>query len=158
MGLRVRPMKIGEEDAVAVLIRQMPKDIGLDVVPLITGQNLRDCKDVADVTVVEDTGQILGVCLWTMTYSSWRGCRGIYISDLYVMPFARGKQMGEKLLVGTIREAKKRGAGFVKMEVDATNSNAARFYQRLRFKHKSDDQIFILEPDAFAALAKGDDK
>ena len=156
MGLRVRPMKAGEEDAVAVLIRQMPKDIGLDVVPLITGQNLRDCKDVAQVTVIEDTGQILGVCLWAMTYSSWRGGRGIYISDLYVMPFTRGKQVGEKLLVGTIREAQKRGAGFIKMEVDVTNDGAARFYERLGFKHKSEDRIFILEPDAFEALAKGE--
>ncbi len=156
MGFRVRPMKAGEEDAVAVLIRQMPRDIGLDVVPLITGQNLRDCKDVAQVTVIEDTGQMLGVCLWTMTYSSWRGGRGIYISDLYVMPFARGKNVGEKLLVGTMHEAQKRGAGFIKMEVDVTNSGAARFYKRLGFKHKSDDHIFILEPAAFAALAKGE--
>ena len=156
MGLRVRPMRAGEEDAVAVLIRQMPKDIGLDVVPLITGQSLRDCKDVAEVTVVEDTGQILGVCLWTMTYSSWRASRGIYISDLYVIPFARGRQIGEKLLVGTMREAQKRGASFIKMEVDVANENAARFYQRLGFHHKSDDRIFILEPDAFTALAKGD--
>ena len=158
MGLRVRPMKAGEEDAVAVLIRQMPKDIGLDFVPKITGQNLRDCKDVAQVTVIEDTGQILGVCLWTMTYSSWRGSRGIYISDLYVTPLARGKQLGEKLLVGTIREAQQRGAGFIKMEVDVTNEGAARFYERLRFKHKNEDRIFILEPDAFEALVKGDEK
>jgi ribosomal protein S18 acetylase RimI-like enzyme len=156
MGFRVRPMKAGEEDAVAVLIRQSPKDIGLAVVPLITGQNLRECEDVARVTVIEDTGQMLGVCLWTITYSSWRGCRGIYISDLYVMPFARGKQVGEKLLVGTIREAQKNGAGFIKMEVDETNEGAARFYQRLGFKHKSDDRIFILEPEAFALLAKGE--
>jgi ribosomal protein S18 acetylase RimI-like enzyme len=156
MGFRVRPMKVGEEDAVAVLIRQMPKDLGLDVVPLITGQNLRDCKDVAQVTVIEDTGQMLGVCIWAMTYSSWRGGRGIYISDLYVMPFARGKSVGEKLLVGTMREAQKRGAGFIKLEVDVTNSGAERFYDRLGFKHKSDDRIFILEPDAFASLAKGE--
>ena len=156
MGLRVRPMKAGEEDAVAVLICQMPKDIGLDVVPKITGQNLRDCKDVAQVTVIEDTGQILGVCLWTLTYSSWRASRGIYISDLYVMPFARGKQVGEKLLVGTIREAQQRGAGFIKMEVDVTNEGAARFYERLGFKHKKEDRIFILEADAFSVLAKGE--
>ena len=158
MGLRVRPMKVGEEDAVAVLIRQMPKDIGLDVDPMVTGQNLRDCKDVAQVTVIEDTGQILGVCLWTLTYSSWRASRGIYISDLYVMPFARGKQVGEKLLVGTIREAQKRGAGFIKMEVDVSNDGAARFYERLGFEHKAEDRIFILEADMFSTLAKGDEK
>ena len=158
MGLRVRPMKAGEEDAAAVLIRQMPKDIGLEFVPLITGQNLVDCKDVAEITLIEDDDQVLGVCLWTMTYSSWRASRGIYVSDLYVIPFARGRQIGEKLLVGTICEAQKRGAGFVKMEVDVNNHGAAQFYERLGFKHKSDDRIFILEPDAFAALAKGDEK
>ncbi len=158
MGLRVRPMKAGEEDAVAVLIRQMPKDIGLDVVPLITGQNLRDCSDVAKVTVAEEIGQILGVCLWAMTYSSWRGVRGIYISDLYVMPLARGRNVGEKLLVGTMQEAQKCGAGFIKMEVEVSNQGAARFYERLGFKHKIDDRIFILEPDAFAKLAKGETK
>ena len=156
MSLRVRFMREGEEDAVAVLIRQMPKDIGLDIVPLITGQNLRDCKDVAQVTVAEDAGLILGVCLWTMTYSSWRGSRGIYISDLYVMGHARGRQIGEKLLRGTIAGAQKKGASFIKMEVDVVNENAARFYERLGFKHKSDDRIFILEPVAFAALSKGD--
>ncbi len=156
MSLRVRFMREGEEDAVAVLIRQMPKDIGLDIVPLITGQNLRDCKDVAQVTVAEDAGLILGVCLWTMTYSSWRGSRGIYISDLYVMGHARGRQVGEKLLRGTIAFAQKKGASFIKMEVDVANEGAARFYERLGFHHKSDDRIFILEPDAFAALAKGD--
>ena len=91
-----------------------------------------------------------------MTYSSWRGCRGIYISDLYVMPFARGKQVGEKLLIGTVREAHKLGAGFIKLEVDETNDGAARFYERLGFTHKSQDRIFILEPDAFASLAKGE--
>ena len=154
MNLLVRPMRADEAEAVAVLIRQMPKDIGLDVVPKITGQNLRDCGDVAKVTLAEDDGHILGVCLWTMTYSSWRGCRGIYISDLYVVPSVRGKQVGERLLVGTIREAHQHRAGFIKMEVDVSNDGAARFYDRLGFKHKSDDRIFILEPDAYAALAK----
>ena len=74
MSVGIRPMRDGEEDAVAVLIRQLPKDLGLRTIPKMTGQNLRDAKGLAQVMVADDAGLILGVCLWTMTYSSWRGC------------------------------------------------------------------------------------
>ncbi len=154
MSLGIRMMQEGEEDAVAVLIRQMPKDLGLTVVPKMTGQNLRDAKGLAQVTVAVDAGLMLGVCLWTMTYSSWRGSRGIYISDLYVLPHARGRKIGEKLMRGTVLEAQKQGAGFIKMEVEVSNEAGARFYKRLGLRHKSDDRIFILEPEAFEHLAR----
>lgn len=153
MSVGIRPMRDGEEDAVAVLIRQLPKDLGLDTVPKMTGQNLRDAKGLAHVTVADGAGLILGVCLWTMTYSSWRGCPGIYISDLYVLQPARGRKIGEKLLRGTLRESLKLGARFVKMEVEVDNAAAARFYERLGLKHKSNDRVFILEPDKFEQLA-----
>jgi ribosomal protein S18 acetylase RimI-like enzyme len=153
MSLGIHPMREGQEDAVAVLIRQLPKDLGIAADFKMTGQNLRDAKGLAHVMVAEDSGLIVGVCLWTMTYSSWRGCPGIYISDLYVMPHVRGRKIGEKLLRGTILESQKRGAGFIKMEVDVSNEAGARFYERLGFKHKADDRIFILEPDGFEFLA-----
>jgi ribosomal protein S18 acetylase RimI-like enzyme len=154
MSLGIRMMRDGEEDAVAVLVRQLPKDLGLTAVPKMTGQNLRDAKGLAQVTVAVDAGLILGVCLWTMTYSSWRGMPGIYVSDLYVLPHARGRKIGEKLMRGTLHEAHKRGAGFIKMEVDVGNHAAARFYEHLGFIHKSDDRIFILEPDSFEHMAR----
>jgi GNAT superfamily N-acetyltransferase len=155
LSIGVKLMREGQEDAVAVLIRQLPKDLGLTTVPKMTGQNLRDAKGLAHVMVAEDAGLLLGVCLWTMTYSSWRGCAGIYISDLYVLPHARGRKIGERLLRGTVIEAQKRGAGFVKMEVDVANTSGARFYERLGFKHKSDDRIFILEAQEFGELSNG---
>ena len=153
MSIGIKAMREGQEDAVAVLIRQLPKDLWLDTVPKMTGQKLGDANGLAHVMVAEDAGLLLGVCLWTMTYSSWRGSAGIYISDLYVLPHARGRKIGEKLLRGTILEAQKRGARFIKMEVESNNEAAARFYRRLGFKHKSDDQIFILEPFEFEQIA-----
>jgi ribosomal protein S18 acetylase RimI-like enzyme len=145
-------MKDGEEDAVAVLIRRLPKDLGLAVVPKITGSNLRAGKGVAEVTVAEDAGLIVAVCLWTMTFSSWRGMKGIYVSDLYVMDHVRGRKIGERLLRFTMSEAQSRGAGFVKLEVDQTNISAQRFYHRLGFVHKAEDQFHSLEPDQFSAM------
>jgi ribosomal protein S18 acetylase RimI-like enzyme len=154
MSIGIKPMRVGQEDAVAVLIRQLPKDLGLNIMPKITGESLRQAKGLAEVTVAEDAGLLLGVCLWTMTYSSWRGAPGIYISDLYVLPHARGRKIGEKLLRGVVAQSKKRGATFVKMEVDETNQAAAKFYGRLGFTHKVEDKIFILESNEFQNLAK----
>jgi ribosomal protein S18 acetylase RimI-like enzyme len=155
MSIGIKPMREGQEDAVAVLIRQLPKDLGLITVPKMTGQNLRDAKGLAHVMVAEDAGLLLGVCLWTMTFSSWRGCAGIYISDLYVLPHVRGRKIGERLLRGTLLEAQKLGAQFVKMEVDIANEAGARFYQRLGFKHKSEDRMFTLEKNEFGELTHG---
>jgi ribosomal protein S18 acetylase RimI-like enzyme len=149
MSLGIRAMREGEEDAVAVLIRRLPKDIGLDVVPKITGASLRECKDVARVTVADNAGLIVGVCLWTLTYSSWRASKGCYISDLYVLSHMRGRKVGEKLLRGVTREAQKMGANFIKLEVDEANDAAEKFYDRFGFVHKKQDRFFVLEPDAF---------
>jgi ribosomal protein S18 acetylase RimI-like enzyme len=155
MSIGVRFMRDGQEDAVAAMLRALPKDLGLSVVPKVTGESLRAAKDLAHVTIADDSGLLLGACLWVMTFSSWRGAKGIYISDLYVMGHARGRKVGEKLLLGTLREAAKMGATFVKMEVDHANAGAQRFYDRLGFVHKPDDMFYVLEPDGFSKLLKG---
>jgi ribosomal protein S18 acetylase RimI-like enzyme len=155
MSLKLRYMREGEEDAAAVLIKQLPRAIGLDVVPKLTGAILREASDVAKVTVAEDAGLIVSVCLWTMTFSSWRGMKGIYVSDLFVMDHVRGRNIGEALLRYTMLEARKLGAGFVKLEVDHANVGAQRFYQRHGFVHKPEDQFHVLEPAAFDAFVEG---
>jgi ribosomal protein S18 acetylase RimI-like enzyme len=155
MSIGVRFMREGQEDAVAAMLRALPKDLGLPVVPKVTGASLREAKDLVHVTIADDSGLLLGACLWVMTFSSWRGAKGIYISDLYVMGHARGRKVGEKLLLGTLREAAKLGATFVKMEVDHANKGAQRFYDRLGFAHKPDDMFYVLEPEHFSKLLKG---
>jgi ribosomal protein S18 acetylase RimI-like enzyme len=156
MSIGCRSMRPGEEEVVAVLIRQMAKDLGHgDFVPKLTGQSLREASDITHVMVAEDAGLILGVCVWIMTYSTWRGAKGVYICDLFVLEHARGRQVGEKLLRSTLVEAQKLGSSFVKMEVETVNTRAQDFYRRLGFTQKVEDQFFILEPEAFSALVKG---
>lgn len=155
MSIGIRPMRQGEEDAVVTMLRQLPKDLGLSVVPKITGESLRDADGLARVTVAENSGLLVGCCLWVMTYSSWRGAKGIYISDIYVMEHARDQKVGDKLLRRVARDAQALGAAFIKLEVDVTNSKARAFYERRGFKHKADDQLLILEPEEFTAFAKG---
>ena len=99
---------------------------------------------------------MLGVCSWVMTYSTQRAMPGIYICDLFILGHARGRGIGDALLKGVMKAAAKRGAGFIKMEVDVTNEGAARFYERLGFIHKSEDRYYALEPQEFANLLKGE--
>jgi ribosomal protein S18 acetylase RimI-like enzyme len=158
MSIGVRFMREGQEEAVAAMLRALPKDLGKTVVPKVTGASLRDNKGFVHVIVAEDSGLLLGVCLWLLTYSSWRGAKGIYISDLYVMGHARGRKVGEKLLRGTLKEAAKMGASFVKMEVDQANVGAQGFYSRLGFSHAADDLFYVLEKENFTQLLKDDAK
>lgn len=155
MSIGIRPMRRGEEDAVVTMLRQLPKDLGLSVVPKVTGESLRDADGLARVMVAENSGLLVGCCLWVMTYSSWRGARGIYVSDIYVMEHARDQRVGDKLLRRVARDAQALGASFIKLEVDVTNSKARAFYERRGFKHKTDDQLLILEPEEFITFTKG---
>ena len=90
---------------------------------------------------------MLGACLGLMTYSTWRGARGLYIVDLFVAPETRGRRIGEKLLREAARRGQRRGAQFIKLEVDETNTGAERFYARLGFDKKAQDRLHILEQD-----------
>ncbi len=152
MSVGFRPMRDGQEDAVAAMVRQLPKDLGLPVAPKLTGDALRKAKGLVHVTVAEDSGLLLGACLWLFTFSTWRGCKGMYVVDLFVMEHARGKKVGERLLQSAGREAAAAGADFIKLEVDETNTGGQRFYIRVGFGKHREDELFILEPDSFKSF------
>ena len=59
MSLGCRPMRLGEADAVATMFRKLPRDLGLDASPKISGTALRENTDVLHVTVAEDSGQVV---------------------------------------------------------------------------------------------------
>jgi len=142
-----KPMRPGQEDAVAALVRQLPKDLNLDVQAKLTGESLRKAAGLVNVTVAEDSGLLLGACVWLMTFSTWRSTKGMYVVDLFVMSHARGRKIGERLLQAAAKLAQKEGAEFIKLEVDVTNEGAGRFYDRFGFGRHPNDELFILEED-----------
>jgi ribosomal protein S18 acetylase RimI-like enzyme len=156
MSIKYRPMRPGEEDAVAVMVRQLPKDLGLSTVPLATGNDLRRDAEIVKVTVAENTGLLVGAAVWMIVFSTWRGCKGVYICDLYVMDHLRGRRIGEGLLRATGQDAAKLGARYIKLEVDTTNGKGLKFYERLLFEKKPTELTHFLEPDQFAAFITGD--
>jgi len=48
--------------------------------------------------VVEVDGEIAGMAIWFLNYSTWQGKHGIYLEDLFVKPEFRGRGYGKALL------------------------------------------------------------
>ncbi len=153
MGVGFRAMRAGQEDAVAAMIRQLPKDLGIDAVPKITGDSLRAAADLIQVSVADDSGLLLGCCVWMPVFSTWRGAKGVYICDLYVMKHARGKRIGERLVHYVAKRAKAIGASYMRLEVDTENPRASEFYARLGFAKRAGDENHFMEQDALDSLA-----
>ena len=43
-------------------------------------------------------GAVVGIALWFLNFSTWRGEHGIYLEDLFVRPDQRGSGLGRALL------------------------------------------------------------
>jgi ribosomal protein S18 acetylase RimI-like enzyme len=147
MTFEIRTMQDNEAPIVAGMVHGLARDLNLNIVPALTGNVLLESLDLVDVVVAAEAGKLLGACLSLMTFSTFRGAKGIYVVDLFVDGTARNRNIGEALLRETARWGKVRGAKFVKLEVDLTNAGGARFYERLGFKKKLEDRLFILEQD-----------
>jgi ribosomal protein S18 acetylase RimI-like enzyme len=147
VSLQLRAMRPEEAEAVAGMVRGLAEHIGTGFVPKLTGEKLSRAQDLIDVVVAEEGGRLIGACLGLMTFSTWRGAPGLYVVDLFVLPEARGRNVGLDLLRCSARRFAKRGAEFIKLEVDETNTGAERFYARLGFTKKTEDRLHILEQD-----------
>jgi len=71
--------------------------------------------------IAEIDGSAAGLALYFNEFSTWRGRRGVYLQDLYVMPDARGRGVGEELIRQLAIEAKSNGAVYLRLAVDAEN-------------------------------------
>ena len=152
MSIAYRPMRQGQEDAVASFIRQIPKDLGLAIAPPLTGETLRGWRDDVHIVVADNAGLLCGACVWFATYSTWRAAKGAYISDIFVLGHLRGRSIGANLVRAAAREAEKQGASFLRLDVTKITPRPRKFYERLGFKADEDGLNLFLEPDDFKTL------
>ncbi len=54
-------------------------------------------------------GDAVGMALWFLNFSTWRGVHGVYLEDLYVRPAARGAGVGRALLAALAGVCAERG-------------------------------------------------
>ena len=84
-----------------------------------------------EVLLACDDNQILGVALYFRTFSTFLGRPGIYLEDLFVREFARGRGIGESLLRRIARITLEIGGGRLEWAVLDWNQTAISFYKKM---------------------------
>ena len=84
-----------------------------------------------EILLAYNENQVLGFALYFHTYSTFLGRKGIYLEDLYVREFARGKGIGEALLRRIARSTLEMGGGRLEWSVLDWNQPAISFYKKM---------------------------
>ena len=104
--------------------------------------------------VAEVDGEVVGMALWFLSFSTWRGVHGIYLEDLYVTPAHRGAGYGKALLAHLARRCVDAGHGRLEWSVLDWNTPAIDFYVGLGAVPMDGWTTHRLTGDALAALAR----
>lgn len=100
---------------------------------------------------LEGAGTV-GAALYSPTFSTVRGA-GVYVSDLWVAPEARGGGLGRRLLGAVLRDAGETwGAVRLTLNVYHHSAAARAFYERLGFVPVESYTTMTLEQDAATRL------
>jgi len=79
--------------------------------------------------VAEIDGKVVGMTLFFMTYSSWKG-KMLYLDDFVVTEAHRRSGAGQLLFDAFLKEGRRRGCRLVKWQVLDWNEPALRFYAK----------------------------
>ncbi|MBR9922147.1 MAG: GNAT family N-acetyltransferase [Bacteroidetes bacterium] len=84
---------------------------------------------IFEVILAETDQTIVGMALYYMTYSTWKG-RMLHLEDFIVKSKWRRKGIGEKLFDAFMEEAWHRNCSLIKWQVLDWNEPALRFYKK----------------------------
>ena len=100
----------------------------------------------------DEPGELAGLAIWFLTFSTWEGVHGIHLEDLYVAPQHRGAGHGRALLARLAQEAVARGLARVEWAVLDWNEPSIGFYRSLGASSMDDWTTFRLDGGELAAL------
>ena len=133
--MKIRPAQQDEVGIVLQLIHDLalyekaPNEVEAtekELLETIFVDNARVFCDVVDLN-----GEIAGMAIWFLNYSTWQGKHGIYLEDLFIKPEFRGKGYGKALLQHLAKVCDERGYGRFQWWVLDWNSPAIEFYKSL---------------------------
>ena len=103
--------------------------------------------------VAEVDGEVVGMSLWFLSFSTWTGTHGLYLEDLYVRPERRGGGLGRALFLALAKEAADRGLGRFEWSVLDWNQPAIDFYEAMGASPVSDWTRYRLADEALLKAA-----
>ncbi len=104
----------------------------------------------------EHNGQPAGFALYFFNYSTWMGCPGIYLEDIFVYPEFRGLGIGKALLKKVAAIAVEKGCLRLQWEVLDWNTLAIDFYQAMGAEFLDEWRNVRVSGEALSRLATCD--
>ncbi len=131
MEITIRPATVADMPAVHALMFELAVyEKSPESVKATVEEYVRDFgAGVFRSQVAEHRGEVVGMILYFMAYSSWRG-RMLYLDDFVVTERYRRFGVGKLLFDAFIAEAKKEGVRIAKWQVLDWNEPALRFYEK----------------------------
>lgn len=103
---------------------------GLDKVTTTPDSYLKDfTNNVFQAFVAEEKGEIVGMALYFLAFSTWRG-RMMYLEDFIVRESMRGHGIGKLLFEAFLEESKNQDVALVKWQVLHWNEPGLNFYRK----------------------------
>ncbi|MDT0212790.1 GNAT family N-acetyltransferase [Rothia sp. ARF10] len=102
--------------------------------------------------VAEVDGEVVGMAVWYLTFSTWTGVNGIWLEDLFVEPEHRGSGLGRELLATLARTCVERGYRRLEWWVLDWNEPSIGFYRSLGAVPQDEWTVFRMDGDELAAM------
>ena len=112
-------------------------------------ENARVFCDVVDVD-----GEIVGMVIWFLNYSTWQGKHGIYLEDLFVKSNYRGHGYGKALLEHLAKICVEKGYGRFQWSVLDWNTPAIEFYRSLGAEAMDEWVVYVVSGNALDHLGR----
>jgi GNAT superfamily N-acetyltransferase len=156
--MTVRPVRPGDVPALVGLVRELAEyEQALDEVRLTEQQLTASLFGEAPALfghVAEVDGEVVGLALWFLNFSTWRGTHGIYLEDLYVRPGHRGAGLGRELLRTLAAVCAERGYSRLEWSVLDWNTPSIEFYKAAGAVPMDEWTVFRLTDDALRDFAR----
>jgi len=159
----VRPIRPDDVPAVVALVRELADyEKALHEARLteeqLTGALFGDSPALfGHVAITEDgvhPGEVVGMALWFLNFSTWRGTHGIYLEDLYVSPAHRGSGLGRELLRTLAAVCVERGYSRLEWSVLDWNAPSIEFYKAAGAVPMDGWTVYRLTDDALTDFAE----
>jgi GNAT superfamily N-acetyltransferase len=100
-----------------------------------------------------DDERPIAYALFYPHFSTFRGQRGVYLEDIYIMEAYRGKGVGDAMLKRLAKISGSRGCERIDFQVLNWNESAIRFYEKHGAARDDDERHFKYTDEAFERLA-----
>jgi len=154
----IRPAAEHEVSVVLAFIRELARYERLEHEVVATVEDLRAAlfgsHRYAEVVFACSGAQPVGFALFFHNFSTFLGRPGIYLEDLFVLPEARGRGIGKRLLAWLANAALERGCGRLEWAVLDWNAPSIGFYRSLGAVPLEEWRTFRLTGAPLAQLAR----